>query len=293
VALRSASPDNFALVDGTSGELLGTIEAVRAYSTVHEGAIYLHLGRSYLVLELDLATRRAILEPFSGNYFTQTKSEIMTFIERAHTSRESHGVQLFYGDIIYSETVLGYQRKGLQDHSVIDFQGLEMPTTEFATRALWYELDELVGSPGAQRSALSRNRQPGSAGSPASRPAEAFPADQLLGALHALEHGQIAVLPLIAMCDRWDIGGLSTNAHPQTGGPTIFIYDGHPGGIGITRRGYEQFDRLVLDAQRLIGECRCDDGCPSCVQSPKCGNLNEPLSKRGALELLHRMGAAC
>jgi DEAD/DEAH box helicase domain-containing protein len=111
----------------------------------------------------------------------------------------------------------------------------------------------------------------------------------LLGALHALEHAQIAVLPLIAMCDRWDIGGLSTNLHPQTGGPTIFIYDGHPGGVGITRRGYDEFARLSKDAQRLIGECGCDHGCPSCVQSPKCGNLNEPLSKAGALELLARM----
>ena len=116
--------------------------------------------------------------------------------------------------------MLGYQRKGLQDHEVIDFQTLDLPTVEFPTRALWYELDELIA-------------------------AEPFPPELLLGALHALEHGQIAVLPLIAMCDRWDIGGLSTNAHPQTGGPTIFIYDGHPGGVGITRRGYDQFERLV------------------------------------------------
>ncbi len=271
VALRSASLDNFALVDASSGEILGTIEAARAYSTVHEGAIYLHLGRSYLVLELDLDARRAILEPFTGDYFTQTKSESMTFIERRLETRETHGVQLSYGEVVYSETVLGFQRKGLQDHAVIDFQALDLPTTEFSTRALWYELDSVVGGP------LAANA------------AEAFPADLLLGSLHALEHGQIAVLPLIAMCDRWDIGGLSTNAHPQTGGPTIFIYDGHPGGIGITRRGYDAFDRLVLDASRLIGECPCHDGCPSCVQSPKCGNLNDPLSKRGAIELLARM----
>ncbi len=114
----------------------------------------------------------------------------------------------------------------------------------------------------------------------------------MLGALHALEHGQIAVLPLIAMCDRWDIGGLSIDAHPQTLAPTIFIYDGHPGGVGITRRGYQEFGRLVKDAQRLIGECGCQDGCPSCVQSPKCGNLNDPLSKAGALELLARLTRA-
>ena len=279
VALRSAAFDNFALIDSSSGEILGTIEAVRAYSTVHEGAIYLHMGRSYLVLELDLAARRTILEPFTGNYFTQAKSESMTYIERLLETRETHGVRLSYGEVVYSETVLGYQRKHLQDHTVIDFQGLDMPTTEFSTRALWYELDDVVGGPGSA----------GRAGQNSRRPAEAFPADLLLGSLHALEHAQIAVLPLIAMCDRWDIGGLSTNAHPQTGGPTIFIYDGHPGGIGITRRGFDAFDQLVDDAQRLIGECPCTDGCPSCVQSPKCGNLNEPLSKRGALELLARM----
>jgi DEAD/DEAH box helicase domain-containing protein len=264
VALRSAGADTFILIDGESGEVLGTIEAARAYSTVHEGAIYMHLGRSYLVRVLDLAGRRALLEPFNGNYFTQTKRESMTYIERLRAQRHALGVTLSFGEVVYSETVLGYQRKGLQDHEVIDFQGLDLPTVEFPTRALWYELDELIAG-------------------------EPFPADQLLGSLHALEHGQIAVLPLIAMCDRWDIGGLSTNAHPQTGGPTIFIYDGHPGGVGLTRRGYDQFERLAGDARALIGECPCRSGCPSCVQSPKCGNLNEPLSKLGALELLRRL----
>jgi DEAD/DEAH box helicase domain-containing protein len=264
VALRSASADSFMLIDAGSGEVQGTIEAGRAYATVHEGAVYLHMGRSYLVRELDLGSRRALLEPFDGDYFTQAKRESMTYIERLGERRITCGVTLSFGSVVYSETVLGYQRKGLQDHEVIDFHSLDLPTTEFPTRALWYELDEVIE-------------------------AEPFPPAELLGALHALEHGQIAVLPLIAMCDRWDIGGLSTNAHPQTGGPTIFIYDGHPGGVGITRRGYDQFERLVSDAQRLIGECPCRSGCPSCVQSPKCGNLNEPLSKRGALELLRRM----
>ena len=113
----------------------------------------------------------------------------------------------------------------------------------------------------------------------------------MLGALHATEHAQIAVLPLLAMCDRWDIGGLSTNMHPQTGGPTIFVYDGHPGGVGITRTAVERFAALCGDAARLIAECPCEDGCPSCVQSPKCGNLNEPLSKQGALVVLGLLGA--
>ena len=267
VALRSASADSFLLVDASAGEVLGSVEAARAFTTVHEGAVYLHLGRAYEVQELDLAARRAVLAPFDGPWFTQTKRESMTYIQRLTERREVAGVTLSFGHVVYSETVLGYQRKSLKDHAVIDFQGLDLPTVEFDTRALWYECDRLLA-------------------------AEPFPAEHLLGALHALEHAQIAVLPLIAMCDRWDIGGLSTNAHPQTGGPTIFIYDGHPGGVGITRRGYDQFERLVDDAARLLGECPCRSGCPSCVQSPKCGNLNEPLSKRGALELLGRMGRA-
>ena len=144
---------------------------------------------------------------------------------------------LSFGQVVYSETVLGYQRKGLQDHEVIDFQTLELPTVEFPTRALWYELDELIAC-------------------------EPFPPEQLLGALHALEHGQIAVLPLIAMCDRWDIGGLSTNAAPADRRPDDLHLRRPPGGVGITRRGYDQFERLVGDAQRLIGECPCKSGCP-------------------------------
>jgi DEAD/DEAH box helicase domain-containing protein len=263
VALRSASADTFGLIDSSSGELLGTIESSRAYSTVHAGAIYLHLGRSYHVQELDLKGHRALLEPFNGDYYTQAKRDSITHIERLYEQREVLGVTLSFGSVVVEETVLGYQRKRLQDQEAVGFEGLALPPVEFQTRALWYELDELLAGAG--------------------RPKD------LLGALHALEHGQIAVLPLIAMCDRWDIGGLSTNAHPQTGGPTIFIYDGHPGGVGLTKRGYDEFERLSADALRLIGECPCRDGCPSCVQSPKCGNLNEPLSKAGALELLTRM----
>ena len=112
---------------------------------------------------------------------------------------------------------------------------------------------------------------------------------RLLGTLHASEHAMIAILPLWAMCDRWDIGGLSTNVHPQTGRPTIFVYDGHPGGVGINERGFEVFEGWVEDTARMLAGCPCSDGCPSCVQSPKCGNLNEPLDKHGALTFLQRL----
>jgi DEAD/DEAH box helicase domain-containing protein len=264
VSLRSGSPDSFAVVDLAQGEILGTVDSARAFSTVHDGAVYLHMGRSYSVSELDLHGRRALVEPFSGNWYTQPKKETDTHIERLLDRRSTMGVTLSFGMVSVSETVMAYQRKRLPDHEPIDLNVLDLPETTFSTQALWYELDPDL---------LARD----------------FPLELLLGTLHAAEHTQIAVLPLLAMCDRWDIGGLSTNLHPQTGGPTIFIYDGHPGGVGITRQGFVGFERLVGDAYRLITECKCKSGCPSCVQSPKCGNLNDPLAKDGAGEMLRRM----
>jgi DEAD/DEAH box helicase domain-containing protein len=266
VSLRSASPEQFAIVDVASGELLGSTEAARAHSTVHEGAIYLHLGRSYEVRELDLERRRALVAPCDGDWYTQPKRLTDTTIERLLDRSETLGVTLSFGEVAVTDTVLAFQRRRLSDHAQIDLVGLDLPPTSFSTQALWFELDSAALGVG-----------------------DTIPLEDLLGALHATEHAQIAVLPLIAMCDRWDIGGLSTNLHPQTGGASIFIYDGHPGGIGITRTAFARFEELCRDAHRLIAECPCASGCPSCVQSPKCGNLNEPLSKAGARLLLERM----
>ena len=259
VSLRSASPDSFAIVNIASGELLGTTEAARAHSTVHQGAIYHHQGRSYEVQTLDVQQRQALVKPFDGDWYTRPKRETDTTIERLLDRREALGVKLSFGQVSVTETVLAYQRVRVSDHTQVDLVTLDLPQTSFTTQALWYELD-------------------------AQQLAEMVSMEKLLGTLHAAEHAQIAVLPLLAMCDRWDIGGLSTNLHPQTQGPTIFIYDGHPGGVGITRTAFARFEELCHDAHRLIAECPCTNagGCPSCVQSPKCGNLNEPLSKAGA-----------
>ncbi len=216
--------------------------------------------------ELDLERRRALVAPFDDDWYTQPKRETDTTIERLLDRRETLGVTLSFGEVAVIDTVLPYQRKRVADNAFLDLVGLDLPPTSFSTQALWFEL-----------------------GSSALGLGDTIPLEALLGALHATEHAQIAVLPLIAMCDRWDIGGLSTNLHPQTGGATIFIYDGHPGGIGITRTAFARFEELCRDAHRLIAECPCASGCPSCVQSPKCGNLNEPLSKAGARLLLERM----
>ena len=265
MSLRSASPESFAIVDVSSGELLGSTEAARAHSTIHEGAVYMHLGSSYEVRALELDTRRALVTPFRGDWYTQPKRATDTEIVRLLDRRETLGVTLSFGEVSVTETVLAYQRRSLSDHTPLELIGLDLPPGSFETQALWFELPALQ-DPGCE-----------------------LPLESLLGALHATEHAQIAVLPLLAMCDRWDIGGLSTNFHPQTGNPTIFIHDGHPGGIGIARIAFTRFEELCADARRLIAECPCASGCPSCVQSPKCGNLNEPLSKAGALWVLEQL----
>jgi DEAD/DEAH box helicase domain-containing protein len=267
ISLRSAEVDSFAVVDEREGEVIGTVEAARAYSTVHPGAVYMHLGASFEVEELDLRGRSALVRQFTGDWYTQPKKETDTFIEEIRRQRMLGTVELNFGMVSVSEEVVAFQKKRVSDHEVLDLLPVELPMQRFVTQALWYVLPEGLL-------------------------ADDFPLEVLQGSLHAAEHAQIAVLPLIAMCDRWDIGGLSTAYHHQTGRPTIFIYDGHPGGVGITRTGFESFERLCDDALLLISECPCKSGCPSCVQSPKCGNLNEPLNKNGAVELLQRIREA-
>ena len=262
--LRSADADAFSVVDATTGSILGIVERERAYSTIHEGAVYLHLGERWLVHELDVAGRRAVVEPFGGDWYTQVKKETSTDVEEPLRVEQRLGLELTFGRVSVTEQVVAYQRKGIRDQATIDTVQLDLPATTFETEAIWYvpteeQLDGLERMP------------------------------TLLSSLHAAEHAMIAILPLWAMCDRWDIGGLSTNYHDYTGAPTVFVYDGHPGGVGLTERGFEEFEGWVADTVRLLEGCPCAHGCPSCVQSPKCGNLNEYLDKGGALTLLRRL----
>jgi DEAD/DEAH box helicase domain-containing protein len=265
--LRSTSPDSFAVVEAPSGTILGIVERERAHSTVHEGAVYLHLGESYLVRELDLQARTAVVTPYSGDYYTQAKKETNTGIEQTLRVERRCGLDLAFGRISVTERVVAYQKKSVRDQSTLETVELDLPETSFETEAIWYlpEPEQLDGL-------------------------EQMP--KLLGTLHAAEHSMIALLPLWAMCDRWDIGGLSTNIHFQTNRPTVFIYDGHAGGVGITERGFNAFEGWVADTARMLEGCPCSDGCPSCVQSPKCGNLNEMLDKDGARTFLRRLVAS-
>ena len=264
VSLRSGDVDSFTVVERETGSLLGLVERERAYSTVHQGAVYLHLGEQYLVEELDLTARVALVSSASVDWYTQVKKETETSIERAERVEARLGVALHFGRVSVAEQVVGYAKKAVRDGSTIDVVPLLLPETTFETEAVWFspepaQLEGLEGMP------------------------------TLLEALHAAEHTLIALLPLWAMCDRWDIGGLSTNVHYQTGRPTIFVYDGHAGGVGITARGFDRFEGWVEDTASLLRRCPCASGCPSCVQSPKCGNLNELLDKAAARTLLERM----
>jgi DEAD/DEAH box helicase domain-containing protein len=262
--LRSTTPDPFTIVDADTGTLLGIAERERAYSTVHEGAVYLHAGESYRVTELDLETRTALVVPYSGDYYTQAKKETTTAIEEPLRSERRLGLELTFGRVSVTEQVVAYQRKSIRSQETMETIALSLPETTFETEAIWFvpTQEQLAGL-------------------------DEMP--KLLGSLHAAEHSLIALLPLWAMCDRWDIGGLSTNLHFQTRAPTIFVYDGHAGGVGITERGFDAFEGWTADTAKMLAGCPCEHGCPSCVQSPKCGNLNEPLDKAGARTLLERM----
>ena len=267
VSLRSGDAEAFTVVDGETGSLLGLVERDRAYSTVHEGAVYLHLGEQYLVESLSFEDRVAVVRAASVDWYTQAKKESETTIASSERVDARLGVELNFGSVSVTEQVVGYARKAVRDGSTIDVVPMLMPETTFETEAIWFCPE------GAHLEGL-----------------EQMP--KLLGALHAAEHSLIALLPLWAMCDRWDIGGLSTNLHYQTGRPTIFVYDGHSGGVGITERGFDRFEDWVEDTAHMLQRCPCAAGCPSCVQSPKCGNLNEPLDKAGARTLLERMLAS-
>ena len=267
ISLRSGDPEAFVIVDEETGSVLGTAERERAYSTVHEGAVYLHLGEQYGVTTLDLVARTALVQSVAVDWYTQPRKETTTSIVASLRSRRVAGVELHHGQIAVSEQVVAFQRKAIADGSVIDTTPLDLPETTFETEGVWFCPD-----------------------APLLDGIDVMPT--LVSALHASEHALISLLPLFAMCDRWDIGGLSTNVHEQTGLPTVFVYEGHAGGVGITERGFDCFADWVADTARLLGRCPCRSGCPSCVQSPKCGNLNELLDKAAARTLLERMVAS-
>ncbi len=260
--LRGAGAAPVRVVEEATGRLVGTVDEPSAQLLVHEGAVYVHQGDSYLVGCLDLADRVALVEPCELGYITTARdvTDIEVRGELRRTTRA--GGEVVFGDVQVTRQVAGYTRRRADTGAPLGDTPLDLPPRHLLTRAVWWTL-----------SASERDRL-------------AAAGTDLGGAAHAAEHAAIGLLPLFATCDRWDIGGVSADLHPATGRLTVFVYDGCDGGAGFAERGFQAAPDWLSATRQAISGCECEAGCPSCVQSPKCGNANHPLSKRGAVALL-------
>jgi DEAD/DEAH box helicase domain-containing protein len=260
--LRGAGGPPVRLVESATGRLLGTVDSSSAHSQAHTGAVYLHQGEAYVVELLDLDEAVAFVRADDPDYSTSARD--ITDIRIAETVRTSTfaGVTLSFGTVDVTHQVVAYLKKRLGSGEVLGEEPLDLPARQLRTKAVWYTVSaELLSSVGLEWADVP-------------------------GAAHAAEHAAIGLLPLFATCDRWDIGGVSTALHEDTGLATVFVYDGHPGGAGFAERGHARAPAWLRATQEAIAACECASGCPSCVQSPKCGNGNEPLDKDGAVRLL-------
>lgn len=262
VSLRGDSSSQVAIVDEESGRIVGTADAARAPAALHQDAVYLHQGETFVVQQLDLDAGIAFVRAEVPLWNTSARETTAISIRALIAEREFGSVHTAFAAVDVTHQVTGYLRT-LPTGEVLDLVPLDLPERRLSTRAIMYTVTPRVLS------------------------ASGIGKGDLAGALHAAEHTAIGLLPLIATCDRWDVGGLSTTGHPDTGLPTVFVYDGHSGGAGFAERGFQQFPAWLTATRDAIGACECLLGCPSCVQSPKCGNGNQPLHKEGATRLLN------
>jgi DEAD/DEAH box helicase domain-containing protein len=263
VSLRDAEGERFAVLNSADDyRMLEELDASSAPFRVHPGAVYLHQGDSYLVTEYNHDLRHAIVAPTQGDYYTQPRELGDVRIIRSLRHRRTAATTAYLGQVRVRSQVIGYRRLQQFSEAVLGDEALDMPVTEYSTVALWWDLPPEMPAELTQRGL------------------------DFMGGIHATEHACIGILPLFAMCDRWDIGGLSTARHADTEQAQIFIYDGFPGGVGIAEKGFELLPELWSATLDAVQACPCSDGCPSCVQSPKCGNFNHPLDKQAAILIL-------
>ena len=267
-SLRGDGPPEVPVIDSPTGAVIGTVDGAAADSTVHEGAVYIHQGRSYVVTEL---TEEAALvtEKAAIGYRTRAREHSsVRIVGERDAQMWSDGIRWSFGSVEVTSQVIGYTELTLPTMEVVAQHELDMPEHVLPTAAVWWTIPADL------------------------TPAAGIAPGDLPGALHAAEHASIGMLPLLATCDRWDIGGLSISSHPQTGAPTVFVHDGHAGGAGFAERGYRVGAQWLEATLAVVESCACTAGCPSCVQSPKCGNNNEPLDKAGAITLLRLLTQA-
>ena len=260
--LRGTGGRPLRIVEQPTGRLIGTMDEPSAQVFLHDGAVYAHQGELYLVTRLDLAEAVALVQPGDPGYVTSAREVTDIAISAEHRSSGWGETRIHFGDVLVTRQVTSFTRRKPDTGRPIGEEQLDLPSRTLRTRAVWWTI-----SPG-QRKALA------AAGT------------NLPGAAHAAEHAAIGLLPLVAACDRWDVGGVSADNHHQTGRLTVFVYDGHDGGSGFAERGFGAAAPWLRATSLAIADCECTTGCPSCIQSPKCGSGNEPLSKSGALALL-------
>jgi DEAD/DEAH box helicase domain-containing protein len=250
------------IVEERTGRLIGTMDEPSAHVLAHTGAVYQHQGDPYLVTALHLDARVALVTPGDPGYVTSARQ--VTSIEISSEQRHADwgGATVHFGDVVVSRQVTSFVRRAPDTGRLLGEAALDLPMRTLHTRAVWWTLAADA------RTTLAATRS------------------DLPGAAHAAEHAAIGLLPLVAACDRWDVGGVSADPHPATGLLTVFVYDGHDGGAGFAERGFDAAEQWLRATSLAIAGCECADGCPSCIQSPKCGSGNEPLSKPGALALL-------
>jgi DEAD/DEAH box helicase domain-containing protein len=264
INLRSVG-STYAIHDRGAGRVIGTIDGVRAFHETHDGAIYLHHGQQYLVRRLDIEERRVFVEPSDVDYYTQVRAEKETAVLEMLEERLAGPLCARLGRLRVTERITGYEKRRLHGRDRLGIYDLTLPPLTFETVGLWLTIPD-----GIQEAVLER-------------------AGHFMGALHAAEHAMIGLFPLLTICDRGDIGGISYTHHHQLGRAAVFIYDGHPGGAGLAARGYRGLEDLIGRTADLLRACPCEEGCPSCVQSPKCGNGNQPLDKESAAFVLEAL----
>ncbi|RBI64505.1 ATP-dependent helicase [halophilic archaeon] len=271
MSLRTIDDREVDVLDRSSGDVIASLPFGDSLTDVHPGAIYHHQGQSYEVVDLDLERDVAELSPTWADYYTRVlhDKEITVeadLAEKTLSTRDDCVVR--FADVTMRKTITGFERRDASRGETLGRESLSLPELPLRTKALYFTVpDSLDRELRAMDGSFN-------------------------GAIHAAEHGMISLFPLELLCDRRDIGGLSTPLHPHTGASTVFIYDGYPGGVGLTREGYETVEELMDNTAKMIRNCHCDAGCPACVQSPHCGNANDPLDKDLAAHLLERLVGA-
>jgi DEAD/DEAH box helicase domain-containing protein len=263
VSLESFAPEGYKVI--CEGKVLETMERAYAFRDAHQGAVLMHQGETYLVQNLDLDTATVTVKKTEVDYYTQSMKHANVHILKEHRVKNINRVTLSLGQVQVDEQYVAY--KLMKDDRVLSTAPLNLPQITFKTVALWFKV------PTSMDKQLTARKL------------------DFAGGLHGAEHALIGIMPFQVMCDRWDIGGLSIPYHPDTGAPTVFIYDGFEDGIGLTEKAYELFNEISAMAYELVRDCKCLDGCPGCIYSPKCGNDNKPLDKQATITILEELQA--